>query len=260
MLKYQLPDIYHHLLPTDLLQAEVQETKATCNSCNWKSYQPSLKCCTYEPYLPNFLVGALFENKSTRPETLQVLREKIEKRQFSLPVGMMASVKYQVEFNNRQPEDFGNRAEWLCPYYDRQNQNCGIWRYRGAVCTTYYCQSNHGKKGIKFWERFSDYLTYVEMALMEDVLVHMDFSPRQISDCLQYINRQEGTPTEMRSHSLPAEKLKKLWAGYGEDQEEFFRKTYRMVKEFDKKRFRAALGEMGADIEDQLFDDLRKIL
>jgi hypothetical protein len=98
------------------------------------------------------------------------------------------------------------------------------------------------------------------MALMEDVLVHMGFSPRQISDNLEYINRSEGSAQELRSHSLPLEKAKKLWAGYFDNQEEFFRKTYLMVKEFDKKRFREALGEMGADIEEILFDDLRKLL
>ncbi len=259
MLKYQLPEIYHKILPTELLTADVRETKATCDNCNWKEYQPSLKCCTYEPYLPNYLVGALFENPSTSAQALQVLRRKIEKREYSLPVGMMASVRYQVHFNNREPEDFGNREDWLCPYYQREQQNCGVWRNRGAVCTTYYCQSNHGKKGIAFWEKFSDYLTYVEMAIMEDVLVHMGFSPRQISDCLEYINRQDGSPAEMKSDSLPLAVSKKLWLEHFDNQEEFFRKCYRMVKEFDKKRFREALGEMGADIEEGLFDHLREI-
>lgn len=259
MIKYQLPNVYHHLLPKELLEAVLNESKATCDNCNWKAYKPDLKCCTYEPYLPNYLVGALFENSSTSSQALKALRAKIEKREFSLPVGMMASVRYQVTFNNREPEDFGNRADWLCPYFDRQQQNCGIWRYRGAVCTTYYCQSSYGENGIKFWERFSDYLTYVEMALMEDVLVHMGFSPRQISDNLEYINRSEGTAAELRSNSLPIEKSKRLWMDYFDNQEEFFRKTYQMVKDFDKKRFREALGEMGADIEEQLFDDLRAI-
>lgn len=260
MLKYQLPDIYHKIFPSELLAATLGEKKATCEACNWKDYQPHLKCCTYEPYLPNYLVGALFESSATHPGALKALRSKIENREFALPVGMMASVKYQVAFNNREPQDFGNRADWLCPYYNRESQNCGIWKYRGAVCTTYYCQSSYGKKGIAFWERFSDYLTYVEMALMEDVLVHMGFSPRQISDNLEYINRQEGSPEELRSDSLPLNKAKKLWGDYFDNQEEFYRKTYLMVKEFDKKRFREALGEMGADQEEMLFDDLRKIL
>jgi len=260
MIKYQIPDLYLKFFPKELLTAEINETKATCSSCNWKAYQPDLKCCTYEPYLPNYLVGALFESPATAPEALKALRLKIEKRQFSLPIGMTASVQYQVAFNSREPEDFGNRADWLCPYYDRTLQNCGVWKYRGAVCTTYYCQSNFGKKGLRFWEELSGYLTYVEMALMEDVLVHLDFSPRQISDCLDYINRQEGTAAELKSQSLPLDKARKLWNGYFDDQEGFFRKTYQMVKDFDKKRYKEALGDTGAEIEDRLLDNLRKLV
>lgn len=260
MIKFQIPDLYLRFFPRELLNAEISETKATCSNCNWKSYQPDLKCCTYEPYLPNYLVGALLESSSTSEGAKQALRRKIEKRQFSLPIGMTASVKYQVEFNGRKAEDFGNRADWLCPYYNRDLNNCGIWKYRGAVCTTYYCRSDLGKKGLRFWDDLSGYLTYVEMALMEDVLVHMDFSPRQISDCLDYINRYEGTALELKSQSLPIEKAKKLWNGYFDEQETFFRKSYQMVKDFDKKRFQEALGDTGAEIEDRLLDQLRALV
>ncbi|MEZ0392415.1 MAG: hypothetical protein ACAH59_09380 [Pseudobdellovibrionaceae bacterium] len=260
MIQYQLPDLYRQLLPKEFLSAEIVETKATCNACNWKSYQPQLKCCTYEPYLPNYLVGALLESPSTAPSAKKALQEKIKRRSYSLPIGMMASVKYQVEFNQRKPEDFGNRQDWLCPYYNRELQNCGVWKYRGAVCSTYYCQSNYGKKGLRFWEELSGYLTYVEMALMEEVLVHLDFSPRQISDCLVYINRSEGSASELKSHHLPLEKAKKLWNGYFDEQEEFFRKTYHMVKDFDRKRFNEAMGETGAEIQDRLLDTMRKVL
>lgn len=260
MIKYQLPELYQKLLPKELLEAPLNETKATCSNCNWKFYQPSLKCCTYEPYLPNYLVGGIFESASTSESALKALRTKIDKRICSLPIGMTASVKYQVAFNAREPQDFGNKSEWLCPYYNRELQNCGVWKYRGAVCSTYYCQSDRGQSGIELWEELSSYLTYVEMAIMEDVLVHLDFSPRQISDCLVYINRQEGSPAEMKTDSLPLSKAKKLWNGYFDNQEEFFRKTYKIVKAYDKKRFKEAMGETGAEIEDRLLDSVRTLL
>jgi Fe-S-cluster containining protein len=260
VIKYALPEIYHQILPGELLQAEISETKATCQQCNWKEYQSHLKCCTYEPYLPNYLVGALFENPATSPEVLQILREKIRTHQYSLPIGMTASVRYQVQFNHREVKDFGNREDWLCPYYDRKNLNCGIWRSRGAVCTTYYCLSSYGKSGIRFWEKLSDYLTYVEMALMEDVMVEMGYSPRELSECLAYINCVEGTVQEMKNDYLSEKQAKKLWGHHFSDQENFFRQSYRQIKQFDKKKFRQALGEAGADVEESLFDDLRKLI
>lgn len=259
MIKHQLPRIYQSLLPKELLLGEVVESKATCDNCNWKAYQPDLKCCTFEPYLPNFLVGALFESPATSEGALESLREKITMRKYSLPIGMTPSVRYQVHFNERNPQDFGNRREWLCPYFNREQNNCGIWKNRGSVCTTFFCQSSYGKKGELFWNQMNDYLTYVEMALMEEVLVHLDFSPRQISDCLQYLNRQEGSVAELRSASLPIEKARKLWNGYFDEQEQFFRKTYQMVQEFDKRRFKEAMGSMGAEIEEKLLETLRKL-
>jgi Fe-S-cluster containining protein len=259
MIQHQIPDLYKSFFPKELLTARIEETKATCSSCNWKAYQPDLKCCTFEPYLPNYLVGALLGSASTAPSAKAALQKKMAARQYSLPIGMTASVKYQVRFNQRKPEDFGNQKDLLCPYYSRDTQNCGIWKYRGAVCTTFFCQSNYGQKGQQFWAQLNDYLTYVEMALMEDVLVHLDFSPRQLSDCLEYLNRHEGSALELKLQSLPIEKARKLWNGYFDEQEEFFRKTYQMVKDFDKKRYKEAMGEMGSEIEDKLLNSLRKI-
>lgn len=246
---------------------EILETKATCGSCAMSpdkekgkiTYQPDLKCCTFEPYLPNYLVGALLQSASTSPSAMGALKKKIQQRKFSLPIGMTASVKYQVLFNQRKPQDFGNRRDWLCTYYNQDLNNCGIWKYRGAVCTTFFCKSDLGKKGLSFWAELNNYLTYVEMALMEEVLVHLDFSPRQLSDCLDYLNRKEGTPTEMKAAALPLARAKKLWNGYFDEQEDFFRKTYQMVKEFDKKRFEEALGEMGMDLQNKLIKTLRDL-
>lgn len=258
-LGYQLPEVYRKLLPKELLKAEIRESKATCNACNWSAYQPTLKCCTYEPYLPNFLVGGMFESASTSQAALQALRSKIEKRQYSLPIGMTASVRYQVAFNQREEHDFGNRKDWLCPYYNQEQNNCGIWKNRGAVCTTFYCQSSYDVMGMEFWKQLNDYLTYVEMAMMEEILVHLDFSPRQISDCLVYLNRQEGTVAELKTHGLPEAKARKLWNGYYDDQEAFFRKTYKMAQEMSVKGFREAMGELGDEIEGSLLESLHEL-
>lgn len=258
-LGYQLPEVYRKLLPKELLKAEIRETKATCGQCNWSAYQPTLKCCTYEPYLPNFLVGSMFESASTSKAALAALREKIEKRRYSLPIGMTASVRYQVNFNHREESDFGNRADWLCPYYNREQNNCGIWKNRGAVCTTYFCQSSYDVMGMEFWKQMNDYLTYVEMAMMEEILVHLDFSPRQISECLQFLNRHEASATEMKTDTLTEARARKLWNGYFDEQEDFFRKTYKMATEMTPKNFREAMGELGEEIESSLLESLAEL-
>lgn len=259
MLGYQLPSLYKKFLPKELWMSDIVETKATCNACNWKEYDPKLKCCTYEPFLPNFLVGAALINETTSASALESLNAKISKREFALPIGMVASPRFQVRFNHREPEEFGNREDWICPYYNKEQQNCGIWKNRGAVCTTYFCQSSYGVMGMEFWKQMSDYLTYVEMALMEESLVYLDFSPRQISECLGYLNRQKLSTAEKKSDSMEVKIFKKMWNGYEENPASFYKKTYQLVSEFSKSQFREAIGELGEEIEENLIESLQEV-
>lgn len=267
-LKYQVPRMYEGLLPKDILSFEPTETKATCDSCIMAKprnrgeifYEPDLKCCTYHPFLPNYVVGAILSQESlAAPSAVASLRAKISKREYSLPLGLVAPPNYQVPFNHRKKNEFGQREDWLCPYFNQEQQNCGIWRHRGAVCTSFYCKSSYGNKGIQFWDQISNYLTYVEMALMEESLVMLDFSPRQISDLLGYLNRQEATKAEMKSAFMPEKKARELWNGYYDDQEGFFKKSFQIVGELDRRTFKELLGETGQQLEDRLRKAFDKI-
>lgn len=260
LLKYQLPRLYENLLPREILNFTPEEKKATCDTCAMARprhrgkihYREDLKCCTFHPFLANYMVGALFYENSAA-EAQRIFRDKISRREYALPIGMVAPVRYQVEFNHREEGEFGQREDWLCPYYNKEKQNCNVWRNRGVVCTTFFCKSSYGKTGLKFWERFSNYLWYVELALLEEALVMLDFSPRQIMELLDYHNRQEGTAAEKKSWVLPEKKARELWNGYFEDQEGFYKKCYDIVANLDKKAFHEMIGEQGQSLEEDLF-------
>lgn len=267
-LKFQLPRVYEKLWDQDLLRMDPTETKATCDDCAMARpknrrkifYEKDLKCCTFYPFIPNYAVGALFAH----PEhasfgAMAHLREKIARRRYSLPIGMIPPVSYQVRFNARRENEFGRREDWLCPYYNKEQQNCGIWRHRGSVCSSFYCQSSYGAKGLKFWDELSNYMSYVEMALMEEALAMLDFSPRQVSDLLGYINRKEGTQAELKSSVIPEKKARELWNGYYDDQEGFFKKSFEIVSNLDKRSFQELLGETGERLEENLRKAYQKI-
>lgn len=264
-LQYQLPNLYQKLLPGELLQFEPKETKATCDSCAMSRprhrgkihYREDLKCCTFHPFLPNYMVGALLLEPASAGN--QVLRDKIARREYALPIGMVAPVRYQLDFSERQENDFGQREDWLCPYYNREKQNCNVWRHRGVVCTTFHCKSSYGPAGQRFWHEFSEYLSYVEMALLEEALVMLDFSPRQIVDLLDYLNRSSGTVAEKKSWVLPEAKAKLLWNGYFDDQEAFYKKTFAIVSGLDKRSFHELLGEQGENLLEQVFRTQKKL-
>lgn len=259
-LQYQLPQVYGNLLPKDILQFEPQEFKATCDNClmsqdTTKSkikYKADLKCCTFHPFVPNYMVGATFLDESMSAGQA-VFRGKIERREYALPIGMVAPVKFQVEFNNRTEGEFGNRQDWLCPYYDRQKNNCQVWRNRGVVCTTFYCESSYGKLGINFWEKLNNYLWYIELALLEEALAMLDFSPRQVMELLDYHNRFEGSAAELKSGTLTEKKARELWNGYYEDQEGFYKKSYEVVSNISRTDFFDLLGEQGESLADELY-------
>lgn len=282
-----LPELYKKILPNSILDMNLNETKATCDNCimaktrNTKStrttnttkninkdlsitnqkkitYQANLKCCTFHPFFPNFLIGATLLDAQLE-NAHQVIRDKIKRREYSLPIGMPAPVRYQIEFNEKTKTDFGNRADWLCPFYLKEENRCGNWQNRGVVCTTFFCKSSYGKKGQLFWQTMSDYLSYTEMAIMEESLNYLDFSPRQVSHLLGYLKRETGTVQELRSWVLTEPTAIKLWNGYYDEQEQFFIKSYQLAANLNRKTFSQLLGPLGQTLLKQVHEHYQNL-
>src|SRR5437868_12356699 len=123
-IKHQVPRLYERLLPKDILQMDLVETKATCDACIMTRaktrgeifYEEHLKCCTFHPFLPNYTIGALLSEPSQGSSAaVAAIRAKIGQREYSLPLGLVAPPSYQVAFNHRQKNEFGRREDWLCP-------------------------------------------------------------------------------------------------------------------------------------------------
>lgn len=254
-----VPNIYKNLLSSKILKLDVQETKATCNNCLRSrdkrfayTYKEHLKCCTFHPYTTNFAVGALLSLEKNTVGITQI-REKIEKRKFALPIGIIAPFDYQYLFLTKEEEQFGNDSNLLCPYYDKNDNGCSVWQYRGVVCTSFFCRSDYGQSGQKFWTVVSDYLSYVEMALAEECLVQLDFSPRDLSDQLTYLNKRDFDQNEISQQQLDAEVDCKLWNGY-ENKIDFYKKCFSLVQKIDRKQFKEIIGQQGCLLEEEVID------
>ena len=254
-----LPSIYKSFLNASVLKLDVTETKATCDNCLRSrdkrfsyTYKAHLKCCTFHPYLPNFAVGALLQENGPGPG-LAKLKQKINHREFAFPVGVMAPFDYQFKFLSKEESDFGNDESLLCPYYDTDQNRCSVWQYRGVVCTSFYCRSDYGQDGLKFWAVISDYLSYVEMALAEECLVQLDFSPRDLSDQLAYLNKHDFESGEAEQKQLSADVDKQIWNGYT-DKFDFYQKCFAIVKKIDRNQFKEIIGSQGLDLEKEVID------
>lgn len=258
-IKNIVPAIYQEFISEKVLSLSSVEKKATCGNCLRSRdkrfsipYQSHLKCCTFHPYLPNYAVGALLSEIDKTPGILKI-EEKIKNREFSLPIGILAPFDYQLQFLSKNEEDFGNRADLLCPYFDSKENQCSIWQYRGVVCTSFYCRSDYGQNGQKFWAVFSDYLSYVEMALAEECLAQLDFSPRDMSDQLMYLNKREFSPVEQSQKALSVTVDKKIWNGY-DDKTDFYKKCFSLIKNISRSQFKEILGAQGLGLEKEVIE------
>jgi Fe-S-cluster containining protein len=256
-----LPEVYQNLQLGDWLDLEIEEKKATCDNClmsrpergNLPYYDSKLKCCTYHPFVPNFLLGAILEDRNTASFIFDVLKEKEKNRSYLLPIGGFPPVSFQVLFNNRQECDFGNRQDWLCPYYDKNKNLCGIWKNRGATCTTYFCTSDYGKSGTKFWSVLFELLTYIEIRLAEKALRQMGFSEDEINNQAEYFDCIDGTDEEMESIGLSQALWSQFWNNRDRNIFEFYKQTYKIVSQF-------SLAEVQSEIKDAAFKKMENKL
>jgi hypothetical protein len=181
------------------------------------------------------------------------MEQKISNREFALPIGLVAPFDYQFQFLNKEEEQFGNDASLLCPYFSSKENQCSVWDYRGVVCTSFYCRSDYGQSGQKFWAVLSDYLSYIEMSLAEECLVQLDFSPRDLSDQLFYLNKREFESNEVEQKNLDEKIDKKLWNGY-KDKVDFYKKCFELVKSINRDQFKEILGRQGQELEKEVID------
>ncbi len=240
------------MFPAALLKLKINEQKATCNNCLRARdgryeylYKSHLKCCTFFPFLPNFAVGGILSENLPGAE---IIKAQIADREMTLPLGLFPTPEYQYKFLNKAPQDFGRREDLLCPYYDKEQNNCKVWQYRGVVCTTYFCTSSYGKIGKQYWSEFSDYLSFVEMSLAEDNLVNLDFSPREISSQLAYLNMKEWSASQKKQRALEKNEYKKLWNGYTSEVD-FYKRCFELVKSRNRNYFLELLGAQGVKLE-----------
>jgi len=187
-LRKKLAPIYAPFLSELFDRPAVEESRATCNDCAMCEkgggpavpmdyFKPDLKCCTYHPNLPNFLVGAILSDPDPAlAEGRRRIRERIERRIAISPCWVAAPKKFQLlVMASRGTNVFGRAKSLLCPYYDGASGGlCTIWKHREAVCSTFFCKYEGGRPGFQFWTSLKAYLEHVEITLAHAAMRAVD--------------------------------------------------------------------------------------
>lgn len=171
-----LPSRYSAWLDEALGATIPEETEATCDDCAMcpkagekkgrVTFEPDVKCCTYVPHLANFLVGGILHDPDPSLDRgRDSMLERIRGIQGVTPLGVSAPRDFKVRYAGRDDDAFGRDASLLCPHYIEENGQCGIWKHRNAVCTTWFCKHVRGKVGGEFWLAIKALLGEVEQSL-----------------------------------------------------------------------------------------------
>ncbi|MDP2305467.1 MAG: hypothetical protein Q8P18_05525 [Pseudomonadota bacterium] len=179
-----------------LLGAPVpSEPRSTCADCAMcrpaspatRAFSPSVKCCTFQPSLPNFLVGAALLDERTSERARAALRGRIAEGRGATPLYLERTPDEERDQELGKAE-YGQDPTLLCDYYEEGL--CGMWAHREAVCSTFWCLSDRRAVGMRFHEATKRLLGRVEEMLAiwnvrallptrADALVHLDDRPRR---------------------------------------------------------------------------------
>ena len=214
-----LPPLYARWID-DLLGAPIEpETHATCADCAMSApanappdpeavyFNPRVKCCTFVPALPSFLVGRILRDRAReRAHGRASVEARIATGIGLTPLGLGRSPAQHVP-----DASFGRDETYLCPHFVQQDGGiCSIWHHREAVCTTFFCKFVRGAVGASFWSALRRLLEAIEQALAWQCVETLDVGAATVSLLLGAAGdarhdtvalRQDGTyaPADLRA-------------------------------------------------------------
>jgi hypothetical protein len=195
-------------------------------------FHPVLKCCTYLPEIPNFSVGRILEDSD--PQSIagrRTVEGRIKRGIAVSPLGLRADARARLLYDAGIEHGAFGRAEALrCPHLLADGR-CGIWRFREAVCTTWFCKHERGATGYNFWQSLRELLRLIEQSLALWCLLQLDFPP-------QLLERLLGPPDRKDNKGIPANELdqhadfrehKAIWGEWAGREQELYRSCALLV-------------------------------
>lgn len=214
------PQLYAGWL-RELLEGGIpRERLATCANCVMCSpseslhsgkfaFDPGVKCCSYTPELPNYLVGQILA--TTSPELAYgraAIGRRIQDKIAVTPLGVGMTPSYRHVYEAARGQVFGRSRALLCPYFDSAAEGrCSIWRHRNSVCATYFCKHLRGAVGQQFWAALRELLVIVETELSVQFALQRGCDPNVLIGVLE---KRNAPASESLGVELVAEELRHL--------------------------------------------------
>lgn len=237
-----LPPIYAKLLPAFFDVPIVEEPKATCSNCAMCApsnpapgvtyFRPDVKCCSYQPSLPNYLVGAILADPDPAlEEGRRRVRAHIASRVGVTSRWLAPSRKRTAIFRAARASSFGRSTLLRCPFFGSDG-GCTIWRHRESVCSTFFCKYAAGADGQAFWRALEAYLRRVERALAHHAVETIAPSlqePARPHDEMSLEELEERAPNDADYAAF--------WGDWQGREEELYRRSHELVAGLSREAF-----------------------
>lgn len=246
---------------TDLIgRATPDETRATCDNCAMCAttthaelrFHPDVKCCSYWPFVPNFLAGGILRDTSPdSPDGRERLALLLE-RSWATPLGVLPSPAFRILYAQAKNQEFGTSLLLKCPYLV-DGGGCSIWRFRNAVCLTWFCKYERGRASRQFWESVRRLMTEMEAQLGVWACLELGLSGgavRKATELTKVENLKmqslDGYPKNHSDHHM--------WEKWNKNRGEFYQQTEKLVAALSWKEALALAGQECAALASELRD------
>ena len=171
-----LPDLFFQLVPKLKGLSPPEESRADCERCPMTCQEeelaqkpfhflPNMRCCTYHPLLFNWQVGQiLLAGGRSKELMLNRLAERDGVGAYCIQEPARLE-EYRIQNKLAEGASFGRNMYFRCPYWVGGKLSCGIWKYRNAVCRTWFCKYEDGPRSFDFWYALQKLLRNIEEVL-----------------------------------------------------------------------------------------------
>lgn len=240
-----LPPLYAGWM-AELLEGSIpRESRATCDDCAMCSpgqkgpigraefFDPKVKCCTYVPVLPNFLIGRILSDDDPAAATGRSTVEARIREGVSLtPLGLAHPPVFSLLYDNSDSA-FAYSRTLRCPHYLVDSGRCGIWRHRESTCATWFCKHVRGAVGYAFWRQSLHQLLMtienqlarwcvLEIGLDEEALRHLVRTP-------SWRHEAEAVTGKSIDNRADDQDASELWGRWADREQEFFSQCAQLV-------------------------------
>ncbi len=225
------PGIWQYMLPEDFQWLRFPgEHLTTCDDCCEVAvgyFPPDCRCCTHFHQMPNYMIGLALMDPDSRP----IIEPVIASRQ-GLPQGLLPTPRQFVASVEVYSRDmFGRSPELNCIFMDPVMFKCRLYALRNSVCSTFFCQADHGKVGDGFWEDMQTFVGQVEYALERWCMNEVGIKADGYIDRLNGLAGQIDTLSDPLTGTWKEHAYRTLWGDWFGRENEFFEACGKRVME-----------------------------